>query len=175
MAKVFTAQALPKTKLQLLKPSVNPLARAHRQERPRGPKWLAIVPAQSSAKELRIIRSLALLLLRRQLDVSIFVAGSTLDDLRLMSQPNIFVSGPVEVSELGQLLQPHDVGWILTGFDEPLFGHPLIESARNANAPVAYLDWSMGEIAPRAGDLAIHPDQPLDRFTHQVISWIERI
>jgi hypothetical protein len=90
-----------------------------------------------------------------------------------MSHKNVFVAGATDATELGSVLQPHNVGWMLTGFDGPLFGHPLIESVRNANVPVAYLDWSMGEIAPRAGDLAVHPDVPLDQFAQQVVSWIE--
>jgi GT2 family glycosyltransferase len=173
MAKAFTKHALHGRKSQLLKQPVNPVSLPHKRDRPRGAKLLAIVPTRSSAQEFRAIRSLAVLLQRRRSDVSILVAGSTFDDLRLMSHKNVFVAGATDATELGSVLQPHNVGWMLTGFDGPLFGHPLIETVRNANVPVAYLDWSMGEIAPRAGDLAVHPDVPLDQFAQQVVSWIE--
>jgi hypothetical protein len=66
------------------------------------------------------------------------------------------------------------VGWILAGFDGPLFGHPLIQSGQTANVPVAYLDWSRGTTPPRPGDLAVLPDLKLDQLADQVVSWIGR-
>jgi GT2 family glycosyltransferase len=173
MAEAFTKHALQGRKSILLEQPINPLSLQHHQDQPRGAKLLAIVPTRSSAKELLAIRSLALLLRGWESDVSIIVAGSTFDDVRLMSNENVFVTGPTDASELGSVLQAHNVGWMLTGFDGALFGHPLIQSVRNADIPVAYLDWSMGEITPRAGDLALQPDVPLEQFANQIISWIE--
>ena len=136
-------------------------------------RQLAIVPTRSSAREFLIIRALALRLRGQRRPVSVIVAGSTFDDLRLMSHDNVFVSGAMEASELGPVLRPHNVGWMLTGFDGPLFGHPLIEAVRAANVPVAYLDWSRGAAARRVGDLAMDPDLQLDPLVDQVVAWIE--
>ena len=136
-------------------------------------RQLAIVPTRSSAREFLIIRSLALRLRSQHSAVSIIVAGSTFDDLRLMSHDNVFVSGAMEASELGPVLRPHNVGWMLTGFDGPLFGHPLVEAVRAANVPVAYLDWSSDPPTRRAGDLAMDPDLQLDQLVDQVVAWIE--
>jgi hypothetical protein len=173
MAAAFARHTLQGRRSQLLEQPINSLSLPNHQDQPRGAKLLAITPTRSSAKEFLVIRSLALLLRRRDSDVSILVTGSTFDDVRLMSHENVFVTGPVDASELGSVLQAHNVGWMLTGFDGPLFGHPLIQAVRNADFPVAYLDWSMGEITPRAGDLALQPDLPLEQFANQIISWIE--
>jgi O-antigen biosynthesis protein len=173
MAEAFAKQRLQGRRLQLLEPPINFLSLPNHQDQPRSAKLLAIVPTRSSAQEFLAIRSLALLLRRRNSNVSILVAGSTFDDVRLMSHENVFVTGPIDASELSSVLQAHNVGWILTGFDGPLFGHPLIQSVRSTDIPVAYLDWSKGEITPRAQDLALQPDVPLELFTKQIISWIE--
>jgi O-antigen biosynthesis protein len=173
MAEAFAKHRLQGRKLQLLEQPIKSLSLPNRQDQSRGAKLLAIVPTRSSAKELLAIRSLALLLHRMNPDVSILVTGSTFDDVRLMSHENVFVTGPIDASELGSVLQAHNVGWMVTGFDGPLFGHPLIQSARNADMPVAYLDWSVGEITPRARDLALQPELSLEQFANQIISWIE--
>lgn len=170
-AKIFTTQVLPGRKIDVLEQPVQAalLPEPSRQKT----RQLAIVSTRSSANEFRIIRSLALRLRSRHQAVTIFVAGSTFDDVRLMSHDNVFVSGPIEASELGRVLQPYNVGWMLTGFDGPLFGHPLIAAARGANVPVAYLDWSRGTDARRAGDLAIDPDLRNDQLVDHVATWIE--
>jgi GT2 family glycosyltransferase len=171
-AEVFTKRILKGRKPVLFELPVFPLSLLRR--RSRGAKTLAIVPARSSAKAFLIIRALAVLLDDWNSDVAIIVAGSTFDDVRLMSHDNVFVTGPVEASELGNVLQAHNVSWMFTGFDGPLFGHPLIQSTMNADIPVAYLDWSMGCITPRPGDLAIRADAPSEQLCHQMVLWIER-
>jgi hypothetical protein len=170
-AEVFTKHMLHGREPILLELPVFPLSLRRHQSR--GVKALAIVPTRSSAKEFQVIRSLAVLLDDRNSDVSIIVAGSTFDDVRLMSHDNVFVTGPADASELTSVLQAHNVRWMFTGFDGPLFGHPLIQSTKNADIPVAYLDWSMGSITPRPGDRAIRPDVTSDRLGHQIVSWIE--
>jgi O-antigen biosynthesis protein len=170
-AKIFTARALADRKIHVLEQPTHTVLLSG-PPRP-GTRQLAIISTRSSANEFGIIRSLALRLQSRQPANSIFVAGSTFDDVRLMSHDNVFVSGPIEASDLSRVLQPHNIGWILTGFDGPLFGHPLIQAARGANVPVAYLDWSRGADARRAGDLAIDPDLRNNRLVDQIIDWIE--
>jgi O-antigen biosynthesis protein len=171
-AEVFTMRLLRGRKPVLLELPVFPLPL--RRHRSRGAKTLAIVPARSSAKAFLVIRALAVSLDDWNSDVSIIVAGSTFDDVRLMSHDNVFVTGPVEASELGDVLRAHNVGWMFTGFDGPLFGHPLIQSTMNADIPVAYTDWSMGCLNPRPSDLAIRADATSDQLCHQIVSWIER-
>ena len=94
---------------------------------------LAIVPSEPSPASFRLIRGLV-----DDLRRSIVVAGVTCDDERLMSRTNVFVTGKIAAGEIGDVLAPHNPGWLLTDFEEPAFGDPLIETARRASIPVAY-------------------------------------
>ena len=91
-----------------------------------------------------------------------------------MSFDNVFVIGPVEPVELGDVLQSYEPSWILTDFDRPLFGHPVIQIVRTSDVPVAYLDWSFGRAIPRQTDLAVSPDEEVDQLADLVVSWILR-
>lgn len=91
-----------------------------------------------------------------------------------MSYANIFVTGAVTAGEIGDVLAPHHPGWLLTDFEKPAFGHPLIETARRASISVAYRDWSGGSIRPRKRDLAIPADADDRGLVDAVIEWIER-
>jgi GT2 family glycosyltransferase len=138
-----------------------------------GRPTLVIVPTRSSSGEFIAIRHIADLLRRRGAHASVLVAGATFEDLRLMSHENVFVTGDVEPAELGRVLQSHNVQWMLTGFDQPLFGHPLIELVRSSRTPVAYVDWSAGAIRPRPGDLAVGPDASPQHVAMAVDTWIK--
>jgi hypothetical protein len=137
-------------------------------------KTLAIVPGSPSPAAWRIIRALAIRFQHLEHPVPIVVAGPTCDDQRLMSFPNLFVTGKVDPDELSRVLAPHDPNWLLTDFDQPLFGHPLIEAARCANRPVAFRDWSCCVVSPRGGDLAIAPDVDDDELADVVARWIAK-
>lgn len=135
---------------------------------------LAIVPSAPSPASFRLIRRLAEHLGRREPSRSIVIAGTTSDDDRLMSHANVFVTGAVTASEIGDVIAPHHPGWLLTDFEEPAFGHPLIETSRRASIPVAYRDWSVGSVKPRKQDLAIPADADDGGLVDAVIEWIER-
>lgn len=132
---------------------------------------LAIVPSAPSPASFRMIRRLADEVLRRAPSRSIVVAGATFDDDRLMSCTNVFVTGKVAAGEIGDVLAPHHPGWLLTDFDDPAFGDPVIETSRRASIPVAYRDWSAGSVKSRKGDLAIPAETDDERFTDAVIAW----
>lgn len=133
---------------------------------------LAIVPAMPSAQSWQTVRMLSQHLLAFDPEISIVVAGETFDDHRLMSFPNVFVTGALSAEELPEAVIPHNPAWILTDFETPLFGHPSIEAARQAPRPVAYRDWSSGMIEPRAGDLAIAGDADDEALAVAVTRWI---
>jgi GT2 family glycosyltransferase len=137
-------------------------------------KTLAIVPGSPSPLAWRIIRSLAVRFQQMEHRVPIVVAGGTCEDRRLMSFPNLFVTGKLEPDELADVLTPYDPTWLLTDFDQPLFGHPLIEAARRANRPVAFRDWTGGVLGSREDDLAIAPELDDDELTEVVARWIAK-
>ncbi|MBN9004248.1 MAG: glycosyltransferase [Rhizobiales bacterium] len=135
---------------------------------------LAVVPSAPSPASLRLLRELADRLRRRKPSRSIVIAGATCDDDCLMSYGNVFITGAVAAGEIGDVLAPHHPGWLLTDFEEPTFGHPLIETARQAAIPVAYRDWSTGSVKARKGDLAIPADMDAAGFVDAVLAWVER-
>ncbi|WP_193395207.1 hypothetical protein [Bradyrhizobium pachyrhizi] len=63
---------------------------------------------------------------RREPSLPIVIAGATCGDDRLMPEPNarahIFVTGTMAADELGDVPRPHNPGWILTDFEQPIFG-----------------------------------------------------
>jgi GT2 family glycosyltransferase len=137
-------------------------------------KSLVIVPSAPSPASLRVMRRLADCLLRRDPSQPIVIAGATCDDDRLMSYSNLFITGAVAADELGDVLAPHNPGWLLTDFEAPIFGHPLIETAKQASRPVAYRDWSGGSLKPRKDDLAIPADVDEAGLVEAVAGWITR-
>jgi GT2 family glycosyltransferase len=137
-------------------------------------KSLAVVPSAPSPAAWRVIRRLADRLGQRYPSRSIVVAGATCDDDRLMSYANVFITGAVAADEIGDVLAPHHPGWLLTDFDKPIFGHPVIETTRQASIPVAYRDWSAGLAEARKGDLAIPADVDEPGLVAAIIEWIGR-
>ncbi|RTE88087.1 glycosyltransferase family 2 protein [Bradyrhizobium sp. LVM 105] len=137
-------------------------------------KSLAIVPSTPTLACLQMIQTLADRLWRRKPSLPIVIAGATCGDHRLMSRPNIFVTGAIAADELGDVLRPHNPGWILTDFERPVFGHPLVETARQATRPVAYRDWSGGALKPRKGDLAISAIVNAAALADLVVDWVTR-
>jgi GT2 family glycosyltransferase len=141
---------------------------------PSAPKVLAVVPSSPSARAWQTVAALAARFQCFQQPVQIVVAGSTADDQTLMTFPNVFVTGKVAAEELGDLLSPYNPGWLLTDFEHPLFGHPLLETARTANRPVAFRDWSFGSLRSRRQDLAIAADASEASLADSVAQWIAR-
>jgi GT2 family glycosyltransferase len=137
-------------------------------------KSLAVVPSAPSPAALRVMRRLADRLGQQDPSRSIVIAGATCDDDRLMSYANVFITGAVAADEIGDVLAPHHPGWLLTDFDKPVFGHPLVETTRQASIPVAYRDWSAGSAKARKGDLAIPPDVDEPGLVDAIIAWIGR-
>jgi hypothetical protein len=123
---------------------------------------------------MRTIQTVADRLWRRDPSQAIIIAGATCCDDRLMSRPNLFVTGAIAADELGEALAPHNPGWLLTACEQPVFGHPLVETAKQVARPVAYRDWSGGSLKPRNGDLAIPATLDVARLADLVVDWVMR-
>jgi hypothetical protein len=119
-----------------------------------------------------MIREIALSFRNVYPDVAITVIGATLDDLQLMRIGNIFVTGKVDAAELEPLLEAYRLGRLFLGSARPLFGHPLLAQAVSSSLPVAYLDWSVGGVAPRDRDLPIDPSASLRHVTGELARWM---
>jgi O-antigen biosynthesis protein len=137
-------------------------------------KVLAVVPSSASSRAWQTIFALATRFQQSDGTVKIVVAGATADDQTLMTFPNIFVTGPIEARELGDLLAAVGASFLLTDFEHPLFGDPLAEAARTANRPVAFRDWSHGHLESREQDLALATYVSDAALANTVAHWIAR-
>jgi hypothetical protein len=135
-------------------------------------KVLAIVPSSPSARAWQTILSLATRFQYFNEHVQVVVAGATADDQALMALPNVFVTGRVEARELNNLLATLGPSFLLTDFEHPLFGDPIVEAVRTANRPVAFRDWSLGRLKTRQHDLAITADLSDAGLSDSVAQWI---
>jgi GT2 family glycosyltransferase len=135
---------------------------------------LAVIPARPSAAEFALLRGLAGTLFRTRPQLDIIVAGKTFDDARLMSHPNVFVSGPFESHEVGRMLSTVRAGRILIlGLDCADAPHPALDMAYATGLPVSYVDWSGGAVPVRPSDLAILPGMPRAWMVEQISAWIK--
>jgi O-antigen biosynthesis protein len=142
---------------------------------PDASKVLGVVPSSPSVRAWQTIRALAFRFQCFNEPVQIVVVGSTADDQTLMALPNVFITGQVEAEELGNVLAPINPAWLLTDFEHPLFGHPIVETARTANCPVAFREWSFGRIKSRQCDLAIAADASDAALAEGVAQWIAEL
>jgi GT2 family glycosyltransferase len=135
---------------------------------------LVVIPARPSTAEFALLRGLAGTFFRTWPQLEIIVAGKTFDDVRLMSYPNVFASGPVEPQELSRLLSTVRAGRILIlGLDCADAPHPALDMAYATGLPVGYVDWSGGLVPVRPGDLAILPGMPRAWIVEQINAWIK--
>jgi hypothetical protein len=135
---------------------------------------LAVIPAQPSAEEFTLMRGLAIALLAKQPQLAILVAGTTFDDDRLMSHPNVFVSGAIAPLELDRLLASVGAGRILSlGLDAHETLSPALAWARSTGLPVASIDRSDGPSFAGSVDLALSPDMPHARMIEKICAWVK--
>jgi GT2 family glycosyltransferase len=135
---------------------------------------LAVIPARPSPAEYALLRGLVGTFFRTQPQLDIVVAGKTFDDARLMSHPNVFISGVLEPHELGRVLSTVRASRILIlGLDSADDRHPALAIAHATDLPVGYVDWSGGTVPVRSGDLAILPGMPRPWMIEQISAWVK--
>jgi O-antigen biosynthesis protein len=134
---------------------------------------LAVIPTRASVEEFSLIRGLAVALLARKPEIAIVVAGSTFDDDRLMSHPNVFVSGSVAPLELDRLLMTAGTGHIVTlGLDTSEKFAPAFAWARSIGLPVASVGRSEGLAHIGCFDLVLAEDTPQARMIETICDWV---
>ncbi len=134
---------------------------------------LGIIPIRACVHEQLFMRNIAIGLNKYCSNSSTVVIGGTLDDLGLMRIENTFVTGSVDVSEIGNMCRAYALGSLFLCITRPLFGHPLQSSAQAAGLPLAYFDWSNGWCIPRANDLLLDPLAPIADVIDALIKWMK--
>jgi GT2 family glycosyltransferase len=168
----FSRPRLPGRKIGLSNWPVETLALPGREAS--GDRTLAVVPAGPSPAAWRTLWALAQRIQRLKRPIGLLIAGSTLDDNRLMSRPGVFVTGQISLEELPKVLGVYNPSWLLTDFENPFFGHPVMEATRRAGLPVAYRDWSGGAPAARKRDLAIRMAADVSTVADDIVRWTSR-
>ena len=137
----------------------------------RDAKALGFLAVNADAHDHRMMGRVARTLRRDRPGTEIVVIGHTLNDLDLMKLDDVFVTGRVEIKELGRVLRQYGVKAVFAAMRRPLFGHPMITELAAAGFPVALFDWSFGEVPTRASDLAIDPRAPDEVVASKLKRW----
>ncbi len=127
-------------------------------------------PEPSLATE-RLLAVLAATLLRRSDGWQLVLLGGGLDDRRLMSTGNVFVSGPVGNEDYEEALLHYGAARLFA--PQRWSGYGLIARlAETTMLPKAYFDWSIDALPAMAGDLSIDPRVCDAKAAQAVAGWL---
>jgi O-antigen biosynthesis protein len=134
---------------------------------------LGVVPIRQDAREHQFLREVIAGLRQHRPGLKITVVGTSIDDAGLINAGALTVTGAVAGDELGVLLRHYRIDRMLLPLTRPLFGHPLVRSAKRSALPLAYLDWTDGRCNGATGDLPIEPSLPVREVVKRLLSWLE--
>jgi hypothetical protein len=119
---------------------------------------------------LRIIQYIACM----RFDIRIVVVGNALDELRLMSAGNAFVTGAVTPDECSELLRNYQISALF--FPRRWGGFGLVDRLSDELAcPQAYFDWSFGAMSRKENDLSMDPRVCDDAAGRKVVAWAQHL
>lgn len=170
-AGAVVSRLLPKQKLTKIARTTS-----HRLTRPRGqPAFdLGFLPLRLAPEEHRLIRDIARVLCKDRPSASFLVVGATIDDQALLQIDNVFVTGPIEPTETGQVLRNYALEALFLCTTRPLFGHAAQRDVAGGPLRIAYFDWSEGRCKARPDDLPLDPHKSIDALAAALGTWIER-
>jgi hypothetical protein len=129
----------------------------------------------SNAADHEFIAAVAGALEGKRAGPTIAVIGKTLNDLELLKNPNVSVTGAIDPEEIDDLLRHYGVKALLVAARRPLFGHPLVGSLLGSTFPIALFDWSFGRVAAERNNLLIDPALSNLEAAKAVRNWFDRI
>jgi hypothetical protein len=133
---------------------------------------LGLVPVRACAQEQRLLKELTCGFAKARPDVSVTIIGGTLDDIDLMRSPNTFVTGAVLPEEFERLVASLGIRRLFISTTRPIFGHPIQSAVRAMSLPIAYFDWSKGQIDADKYDLPVNPNSALTELICELSRWI---
>lgn len=142
--------------------------------RPRG-ETLGLLPIAWAAHDFAFMRNVIQRFRQARAQTRIVVLGETINDLALLALGNVAVTGPISSQELPVQAALHDLGRLFVAHRAPLFGHPLMSAAFNrVDVPLAFFDWSFGNVDVRDADLQIAPSSDLTAIVTSLLGWSAR-
>jgi GT2 family glycosyltransferase len=133
---------------------------------------LGFVPVRSCAYEQQLISETAREFGLIRPDISMTVIGTIPNEMELMRNSNVFVTGPVDPDEIEQLAATLGVKYLFMSISRPLFAHPILSAVFSSDVPTAYFDWSMGRSKPKKKDLAIDPRLSFEAIVSALNDWM---
>jgi hypothetical protein len=132
---------------------------------------LGILNFKSAFETERLLLTLIQHIAQMRLDIRVVVIGNALDDLRLMSAGNAFVTGFVPRDDYLDVLRNYQIGALF--FPQRWAGFTVADRlSEDLACPQAYFDWSFGAMSRRDQDLAIDPRVCDDAASRQIASWV---
>jgi hypothetical protein len=171
MAKAFFETIFPGKAVLLLDPPEGDAK--NRAEPDKGCKpRIGIAACGETIQEFRSIQTILREFVRRRPDMEFVVIGSTFDDLALMANGNVFVSGGLDTAtDYDASFKQYRVDRLLLAMPQPLFGHPAEIAARRSCLPLAYFDWSFGRHKPDKPDLPLDPRLDTQHVVAAIDDW----
>jgi GT2 family glycosyltransferase len=172
-AKAFAANLLPRGQIIAMESPTGrrEVTQRRRRSHERGFR-LGLVPVRRGAHEQWLIATIARAFKATRPDLTLTVLGVTLDDAALMRIGNTHATGAVDDEEIVPLYDSYDLDGLFVCATRPLFGHPHITAAWASSRPIAYFDWSKGEVAVRSGDLALDTELVVDAIVAELDCWL---
>ena len=137
-------------------------------------RTLGVIAERASVQTDRLLSALARRLTADSSGWRLVVLGKCVDDLRLLSLPNVFVTGPVRVSEYANVLRRYNISALL--LPERWAAVDALESLQSLSAlPVALFDWTLGalkETKEIEGALTLDPRLCDKRSAESVTNWL---
>jgi GT2 family glycosyltransferase len=172
-AKAFAARLFPRRRIITMASPAGPRGPGPWRRRSHDPGHrLGLIPVRRGAHEQWLIATIARAFEATRPHLTLTVLGVTLDDAALMGIGNTHVTGTVDDEEIGPLYDSYDLDALFVCATRPLFGHPHITAAWASSRPIAYFDWSNGEVAVRPGDLALDTELVVDAIVAELDCWL---
>lgn len=105
---------------------------------------------------------------------SIVVAGTTLNDLSLISNGRTFVTGPIDPTEMTKFVDQLSCDLIILPYRSSHF-HSVEALSQLPSRWYAYFDWSGGTYKPKSNELALNPEISDSVAAIQILDWLATV
>lgn len=134
-----------------------------------GSTRLGLLALRPTAPQFRFVLALSERL--ACINVEIVVLGTSLDDLKLMRQTNVVVTGEIGVDDVTTLIAAHGIARLVLDIGDPIFGHPLTDALSATGLPTAATEWIPTRRRGRTADLRLRPGAKTHEMIAAICDW----